>query len=93
MTNLTEHSGYLSRREDFGDNGYPRVWKKSYFKEGVLTKELVVGFKRIDPEAKFDETEVFLPDFLQYYAVSDVTSGTAVPAKDLFKASSPGEAP
>ena len=91
MTNLTKHTYYESRRENFAENGYPRVWKHSSFENGALKKGMTITFHQVDPDAKFDEREVFLPESLRYYMMSDVTSGTGVPARDLFKETSAAE--
>ena len=77
LTNLTLHSSFLSKREQFDNKGFPHVWKTSTLKDG-FTKEFNAKFKEIDLNPIFTDTEIFTPKFQTNYTVSDITSGTAI---------------
>jgi len=77
LTNLTLHSSFFSKREQFDNKGFPHAWKTSTLKDG-FTKEFNAKFKEIDLNPVFTDTEIFTPKFPKNYNVSDITSGTAI---------------
>lgn len=76
-TNFTLHTSFFSKRGRFDDSGFPHLWTRSTFKNGV-TMELVVDFEKIDPNPDFADVEIFSTKFPTNYTVSDVTSGFGV---------------
>lgn len=78
LTNLTDHSSLLAKREDFDSKGFPRLWKTSTLKQNSPVSERSVHFKEIDLNPTFNDIEVFSPAFPTNYSVSDITSGTGV---------------
>jgi hypothetical protein len=77
VTNYTTHSSFISTREDFDSQGFPRVWKRTIITPGSPMKEIDVAFKEVALNATFNDRQVFLPVFPSNYIVSDVTSGKA----------------
>jgi hypothetical protein len=77
VTNHTTHVFFISKREDFDSQGFPRAWKRTTIIPGLPTKQIDVAFKEVDLNAVFDDKRVFLPEFATNDIVSDVTSGKA----------------
>jgi hypothetical protein len=77
VTNYTTHSSFISTREDFDSQGFPRVWKRTTIIPDSSVKQVDVAFKEVDLNATFDDKQIFLPTFPTNYIVSDVTSGNA----------------
>lgn len=78
LTNHTAHSSFMSRREGFNGQGFPRVWKRTTIKPGSPPKQLDVVFKEVELNPTFTDEQVFSTVFPTNYIVSDVTSGEAV---------------
>jgi len=77
VTNYSTHSSFISTREDFDSQGFPRVWKRTTIIPGSPAKQVDVVFKEVELNATFDDKQIFLPTFPTNYIVSDVTSGNA----------------
>lgn len=77
VTNYTTHVAFFSKREDFGSQGFPRVWKRTTIIPGSPAKQIDVVFKDVELNAAFTDGQVFLPVFATNYIVSDVTAGKA----------------
>jgi hypothetical protein len=77
VTNYTTHSSFISTREDFDTQGFPRVWKRTTMTPGSPAKQIDVVFKEVETNATFNDAQEFLPVFPTNYIVSDMTSGNA----------------
>lgn len=90
LTNLTKQTSFLSRREVFDADGYPKRWSTKTAGVGVIKREQIVDLREVDTVVAFTDEEIFAPNFPTNYTVSDVTSGKGVtlqlapphPAKD-----------
>jgi len=78
LTNHTGHSSFISKREGFDRQGFPRVWKRTTIKPGSPPKQLDVVFKEVELSPTFKDEQVFSPEFPTNYIVADLTSGQAV---------------
>lgn len=78
LTNYTAHSSFISKREGFDAQGFPRVWKRTTIKPGSPPEQLDVVIKEVELNPTFTDEDVFSPKFATNYIVSDVTSGQAV---------------
>jgi hypothetical protein len=78
LTNLTAHSSFISKREDFDAQGFPRVWRRTTLQPGSPPKQVDVLFKDVELNPSFKDEEVFSAVFPTNYIVSDVTSGQAI---------------
>lgn len=78
LTNYTTHSSFISKREGFDGQGFPRVWKRTTIKPGSPPKQLNVVIKEFELNPSFSDEQVFSTVFPTNYIVSDVTSGQAV---------------
>lgn len=94
MTNLTQHTSTVVRREKYDANGFPSVWTTTTIKADSSFEKQRVVFKRIETNPSFADEETFAPVFPPDYTVSDVSSGTGVilqnphPEIPVFKKSS-----
>ncbi len=84
LTNYTTHSSFISKREGFDEQGFPRVWKRTTIKPGSPAKQVDVVFKEVELKRAFKDEQVFSPHFPTNYIVSDVTSGKAVVLQKPF---------
>jgi len=78
LTNYTAHSSFISKREDFDSQGFPRVWKRTTIKSGSPPKHLDVVFKQVEFNPTVTDEQVFSTVFPSNYIVADLTSGQAV---------------
>ena len=61
LTNQTAHSSFISRREGFDAQGFPRVWKRTTIKPGSPAKELDVVFKEVELDPTFRDGKPIQP--------------------------------
>ena len=80
-TNHTAHNSFISKREAFDAQGFPRVWKRTTIKPASPPKQVDVTFKDVDLNPTFDDEQIFSPNFVTNYIVADVTSGQSVVLK------------
>jgi hypothetical protein len=78
VTNHTAHNSFISKREGFDAQGFPRVWKRTTIRPGSPAQQLDVVFKEVELNPTFSDEQVFLPVFATNYIVADLTSGRAV---------------
>jgi hypothetical protein len=82
LTNLTQHTAFVSKCADIDRNGYPKTWETANYEDGLIKNGLNANFKEIDIAPSFTDQEAFAPVFPADYVVSDVTSGRAVMLQD-----------
>ncbi len=70
MTNLTQHTATVVKREKYDSNGFPTVWTTTKIKADSSFEKQRVVFKRIDTNPSFTDEEAFAPVFPPDYIVS-----------------------
>jgi hypothetical protein len=78
VTNLTQHTATISKREKYDNEGLPAVWKVSKVNADSTFETRSVAFNRIELNPTFTDEEAFAQAFPPDYIVSDVSSGTGV---------------
>lgn len=78
MTNLTQHTSTVAKREKYDSNGFPSVWTTTKIRADSSIEKQRVVFKRIETNPSFTDEETFAPVFPPNYIVSDGSSGNDV---------------
>jgi RNA polymerase sigma factor (sigma-70 family) len=78
VTNLTQHTSTVARREKYDDDGLPAVLTTTKISADSSFEKQRVVFKRIETNPSFADEEAFAPVFPPDYIVSDASSGTNV---------------
>ncbi|HEY5297851.1 MAG TPA: sigma-70 family RNA polymerase sigma factor [Verrucomicrobiae bacterium] len=78
MTNLTQHTSTVVKREKYDGDGFPTVWTTTTTKADSSFEKQRVVFKRIETNPSFADEEAFAPVFPPDYIVSDLSSGRGV---------------
>jgi hypothetical protein len=78
LTNFTSHTALSSKRENFDNQGLPRVWRRILSNPGSPPKHVEVVIQAVELDPAFKTEEIFSTVFPTNYVVSDVTAGPAV---------------
>jgi hypothetical protein len=78
VTNSSQHTATISKRERYYAEGFPQVWKVTTVNADASYETKSVAFKRIETLPTFTDEEAFAPVFPPGYIVSDMSSGKGV---------------